>query len=380
MEKKKKILYIDDDAFMQVFFEGYFSTYFAVLVKNTAEEAWSVLTSGYRPDAIILDLNLPKKSGGELLQALKKHSALRHIPTIVLSANNDSTTRINMLKEGAVDYLCKPFNPEELLVRLEKLLPARQAATAPEKKSPNGKHWRKRAFDVVFSATLLLLLSPVLLLIALLIKIESKGPVLYISKRIGKNYKTFDFYKFRSMYQNADQLVHKLKAQNQYARGKAVQELAPVCGVCAKSHKALLATNGKWVCEHYLQAKSEAEGTFLKVENDPRVSRLGAFLRKTSLDELPQLFNVLKGDMSLVGNRPLPPYEAEHLTSDEAVARFKAPAGITGLWQVTKRGKKEMSAQERIDLDNQYALQYSFRKDLLILLKTIPALLQKEAV
>lgn len=116
---------------------------------------------------------------------------------------------------------------------------------------------------------------------------------------------------------------------------------------------------------------------FFKIQNDPRITRFGKFLRNTSLDEIPQLINVLKGDMSLVGNRPLPLYEAEKLTKDQIAWRFLAPAGITGLWQVTKRGRSEMSEDERIQLDMQYAMNNSFLYDIKILLSTIPALLQK---
>jgi lipopolysaccharide/colanic/teichoic acid biosynthesis glycosyltransferase len=103
-------------------------------------------------------------------------------------------------------------------------------------------------------------------------------------------------------------------------------------------------------------------------------------LRNTSLDEIPQLFNVLIGDMSLVGNRPLPLYEAEKLTNDQIAWRFLAPAGITGLWQVTKRGKDNMSPEERIALDMEYAMKNSFWLDAKIILSTIPALFQKEKV
>ena len=102
-------------------------------------------------------------------------------------------------------------------------------------------------------------------------------------------------------------------------------------------------------------------------------------MRSTSLDELPQLINVLKGEMSLVGNRPLPLYEAEKLTSDDAALRFMAPAGLTGLWQVTKRGRKgEMSESERIELEKTYAKEHTFAKDVKLILKTFPALLQNQ--
>jgi lipopolysaccharide/colanic/teichoic acid biosynthesis glycosyltransferase len=107
---------------------------------------------------------------------------------------------------------------------------------------------------------------------------------------------------------------------------------------------------------------------------------LGNFLRNSSLDELPQLFNILRGDMSVVGNRPLPVYEAEMLTSNEWSMRFLGPAGLTGLWQISKRGKEDMSERERKKLDNFYAQKYSFWLDVKIIIGTVPALFQKEKV
>lgn len=131
----------------------------------------------------------------------------------------------------------------------------------------------------------------------------------------------------------------------------------------------------------YANEEGNAKGaSFVKIKNDPRITRLGAFLRSSSIDELPQFFNILKGDMSIVGNRPLPVYEAEMLTSNEWAMRFLGPAGLTGLWQVTKRGKDDMSERERKKLDNFYAQNYSLLLDLKIILGTIPALFQKEKV
>ena len=117
------------------------------------------------------------------------------------------------------------------------------------------------------------------------------------------------------------------------------------------------------------------------MENDPRITKVGRFIRKYSIDELPQLINILKGDMSIVGNRPLPLYEAELLTSDEHIDRFMGPAGLTGLWQVEKRGEAgKLSAEERKQLDIKYAKTFSFWSDIKIILKTVTAFIQKENV
>ena len=128
------------------------------------------------------------------------------------------------------------------------------------------------------------------------------------------------------------------------------------------------------------EENKDNKSAFVKFKNDPRITRVGSFLRKTSIDELPQLINVLIGDMSLVGNRPLPLYEAEQLTTNEWSTRFLGPAGLTGLRQISKRGQDDMSERERKELDNYYASNYSIFLDMKIILKTIPALIQKENV
>jgi len=201
----------------------------------------------------------------------------------------------------------------------------------------------KRSFDILVSLTALMLLSPVFILVALAIRIESKGPIFYISKRAGRGYKIFDFFKFRTMFTGADSRVQELSHLNQYAEDES------------------------------------KEPTFFKFNNDPRVTKVGEFLRNTSLDELPQLLNVLLGDMSLVGNRPLPLYEAATLTTDQCAQRFLAPAGMTGLWQIKKRGREDMSVEERISLDIDYANKYNFMYDLWIMANTPSAIIQKSS-
>jgi lipopolysaccharide/colanic/teichoic acid biosynthesis glycosyltransferase len=202
----------------------------------------------------------------------------------------------------------------------------------------------KRAFDIVFSTVLLIILSPLFLVIAILIKLESKGPVFYVSHRAGSGYKIFKFYKFRTMKLNAEKDLEKLLPLNKY--------------------------HG-WREDDFL---------FFKIDKDPRVTKFGNILRKTCLDELPQLINVLIGDMSMVGNRPLPLYEAERLTKDQFAKRFLAPAGITGLWQISKRDSSDFQEDYRMDLDLKYANQSSFWFDIKIIIKTIPIIFQGGAL
>jgi lipopolysaccharide/colanic/teichoic acid biosynthesis glycosyltransferase len=246
----------------------------------------------------------------------------------------------------------------------------------------------KRLFDFVASATAILFLLPFFLIIALLIKKDSKGPIFYISKRVGQGFQIFDFYKFRTMIPDADKKLKDISHLNQYAsnrNGPTEVAVGELCASCASEGIPCafpLFTDKGFVCEKLLMERENNQSeSFNKFTNDPRVTKLGHFLRNTSIDELPQLFNVLKGDMSIVGNRPLPLYEAEKLTTNEISQRFIAPAGITGLWQVKKRGRStEMSPEERMQLDNDYAKHYNWWFDLKIILMTIPALLQKENV
>jgi lipopolysaccharide/colanic/teichoic acid biosynthesis glycosyltransferase len=283
---------------------------------------------------------------------LKELTRARAIPVFIYTSKFDQAAKQKALGLGADDYhygsISTGFYKRIEFVKKIKAY-KKQRGTKPYvsqaiEEVPQVKLWSlKRAFDIAVSATALFLLSPLLLLIALIIKLESRGPIFYISKRAGTGYQIFNFYKFRSMRVGADKELQKLSHLNQYNA-------------------------------------NASNGVFFKIKDDPRITRFGNFLRKTSLDEIPQLFNVLIGDMSLVGNRPLPLYEAEKLTKDQIAWRFLAPAGITGLWQITKRGKDDMSEEERIALDMEYAMKNSFWLDLRIMLKTIPALLQKEKV
>ena len=241
----------------------------------------------------------------------------------------------------------------------------------------------KRTFDIVCSLAAIIILSPLLIVTWLAIRLESKGDAVYRSKRVGSNYQIFDFYKFRSMYSDADKRLVEFKKLNQYAQEELTEQESKTSST--RLHKAdvvLFADDAITSEKEYIAAKrQERSNAFVKFENDPRITKIGKIIRKYSIDELPQLFNILKGDMSVVGNRPLPLYEAELLTSDEYIHRFMAPAGLTGLWQVEKRGEAgKLSAEERKMLDIRYANEFSFLMDVKIIFKTFTAFIQKENV
>ena len=188
----------------------------------------------------------------------------------------------------------------------------------------------KRALDIVAASLAVIAFSPLFLLTALAIKLDSPGPVFFKQTRVGKWGVTFGCYKFRSMYVDAERRKAELMAAN------------------------------------------EADGPVFKMKHDPRVTRVGRIIRKLSIDELPQLINVLKGEMSLVGPRPPVPKEVAQYTAEQ-MRRLDAVPGITGLQQVS--GRSDLSFRRWVELDLEYINQQSFLKDVEILLKTVPAVI-----
>lgn len=218
-------------------------------------------------------------------------------------------------------------------------------ATAPARPAPgdveiaeakcNGIYLKygKRVIDLVGATFALILFSPLILLFAILVKLDSDGPVFYKAKRLGKGGKAFNFYKMRSMYTGAH-----------------------------RSRSSLMHLN-------------QVEGPVFKLFNDPRITRVGRFMRKTSIDELPQLYNVLKGDMSLVGPRPPIPEEVEKYEPWQ-LRRLSLKPGITCLWQIS--GRSRLGFDEWMRLDMEYINNQSCWMDMRILLRTIPAVLMRE--
>jgi lipopolysaccharide/colanic/teichoic acid biosynthesis glycosyltransferase len=395
---------------INILYIGSFPEYFQVTNENknivliTMEnsiKAINYLNANNLVDAIICDYNLPGNNGLYLHDWLRGDLKYIHIPFILLSKEfNNKIYKLSGKKKVDDYYVTTVSSPNQIINRIEFLCNNKESLENSKIQKTNEEVFKmpvsKRLFDIAVASSVLLLASPFLLLIILAIRLESKGKVYYISKRVGR--KTFDFYKLRSMRTGSDTLLKNLaKEKNQYkSEAKSSDDLLhTTCPKCShlpegETCSPVMYIDTYQICDYwYGFQKNEASknnSTFVKILDDPRVTKVGKFIRNTSIDELPQLINVLKGDMSIVGNRPLPVYEAELLTKDHISKRFLAPAGITGLWQVELRGNGgNMSETERMRLDNEYANHfkgnnYSFWYDVKLILRTVPALLQKSSV
>lgn len=243
------------------------------------------------PEIILLEVD----ENGEcfsLIERLKSNFLFNGLIIVLISLSNDKALKLKAMQLKVHDFYIYPFLISDLRERLNflvkfKLIKPKLIEISKEVDIKYRVPFGKRLMDLFVSCSMILVLSPVMLVIVIAIKLGSKGPVIYKSKRVGTGYNVFDFYKFRSMRTDADKLLAELSTQNQYANEDGGTKAA-----------------------------------FVKIKDDPRVTKLGKFLRNSSLDELPQLFNILLGNMSLVGNRPLPVYEAEMLTSNEWSMRY----------------------------------------------------------
>jgi lipopolysaccharide/colanic/teichoic acid biosynthesis glycosyltransferase len=356
-------------------------------------ESWE--TQSLNIVAIISYTEVIAPNGVSILEALVKKKNIQIPFFIICHKLNEKIVQI-ALQAGVSEVFQMPINITKLETRINfiidhfELLKNKSVETRidmPPYKTALGK----RLFDIVFSGIALVLLAPVFILVTICIQLEQKGPVFYYAFRVGRGYHIFKFYKFRSMFSNSDKRLGEFMHLNQYSKSTinssnqkkwSADELCQECRTVGIACQFPIYSDTLHICEkEYLSLnKLEGEATFIKIHNDPRMTKVGKFIRKTSIDELPQLWNVLMGDMSIVGNRPLPLYEAEKLTTDKYALRFIAPAGITGLWQVEKRGKSKMSEKERLMLDNSYAEKNSFFSDIMLIIRTIPAVFQKADV
>ena len=403
---KLKILYIGNDpSSIGLFLD---SGFFDVTVKENGLAAMNWLTSNtfrifdldkepkpvtlikenQQIDAILCEYLLPGINGLALYHKLKLNKAYQKTPFIVLSLIRDYNLKQEALLFGVDDFYHKNLDAENIFNRIHSLIKLKNDYVPVNLNihdkdiSPYQTPFPKRLFDLTLATLALLILSPLMLITVLAIRLESKGKVYYFSKRVGANYNIFNFYKFRSMYPDADKRLKEVEHLNQYIN-ESVEEKCVECSKLpeGKTCSPLVYYDGEEICERLANKRKNARKAFLKIKNDPRITKVGKIIRMTSIDELPQLFNIFKGDMSIVGNRPLPLNEAEALTKKKWSRRFRAPAGLTGLWQVEKRGRSGiMSEEERFALDNYYAEHNSFWGDIKIIFRTFTALIQKENV
>jgi lipopolysaccharide/colanic/teichoic acid biosynthesis glycosyltransferase len=328
-----------------------------------------VATDGYegleklnrrQPDLVVLDVMMPGMDGFETYDRMKDRTSA---PIMFLSAKSDLASVARGIGSGGVDYIPKPFSPRQLIAGVERNL--NTAAESKSSEAPDDETiltsqqrptWRrnlyfaaKRAFDFSVAATALVLLLPLFLLLGVLIKLDTAGPAIFKQTRMGARRRKdgdrelwetvpFTFYKLRTMQNNADSTPHK-----DFVKALIMKDTAGMAAI-----------------------QGEENGT-KKLVNDTRVTKFGRFLRKSSLDELPQLWNVVKGDMSLVGPRPPIPYELE-VYEPWHRRRFQATQGITGFWQVEARSSVEFDDIVRLDI--WYAEHQSLWMDIKLMLKT----------
>ncbi len=349
LAKEKRLLYVGDSAdITKATIPGLPENYLLISCTSFKEIAKSLSHRSRMPEAIVIDLDLvPFFRLLPLLDRLLANEQYKILPIIGLKGDFSAAEKKQIRAIGFDDCFCKLTDWDVIRKRVDFLNKFKQKlfahGTNASRDEPFEIPTSKRIFDIVVATSALLFLSPLFVLVAIWIKLESGGPIFYTSKRVGTGYQTFNFIKFRSMFVGSDASLLALAHHNSY--------------------EVNLSDNNK-------------SPTFFKIKSDPRVTNVGRFIRKTSIDELPQLINVLRGEMSIVGNRPLPLYEASKLTCDDWAKRFLAPAGLTGLWQVDRRGKDNIGAEERIRLDMNYADNYSFWMDFKIILRTLPAMKQ----
>jgi len=400
MERAIKILYVGSS--FENLLELQADPRISITNETNTLETVKYLQKGNLPDAILCEAVLSGGDGLNVHEIIRNNPEYNLISFILLTYEFKEELFKTAFQNRVDDFFVYPL-PEvnKMVSRIEFLKEFRKKAIVPVSANEPRKieyimPFSKRVFDILVASSAMVVLSPLLFFVVLAIRLESKGKVYYTSKRVGRE--PFDFYKLRSMKVGADKELSKLaKDNNQYASASQQSDIdfSMPCPRCTKlpngdTCSPVLHIGPHKICDFWYHSQkkevAKSKSAFIKIVNDPRITKVGKIIRNTSIDELPQLINVIKGDMSIVGNRPLPVYEAEQLTQDVMSKRFLAPAGITGLWQVELRGRGGvMSEDERKRLDNEYADHfvngnYSFWYDVKLILRTVPALFQKDTV
>ncbi|MCC6904764.1 MAG: sugar transferase [Anaerolineae bacterium] len=343
-----RILVIDDDSLlrnmieMSLMIDGH-------NVRTAVNGAEGIrMAEEWRPDLVLLDVMMPGMSGFETLSRLREIDAVSNTPILMLTAKGGIDDKTIGFKSGADDYIVKPFDDTELKLRIAAHIRRYQLSSERDRYVPSqvvrvpillqrrrsgmfksGYQIAKRLFDIMASLLVMPVALPLMALVTLAILIESPGPVFFLQQRTGQNGRRFQMLKFRTMVPNAEALKEKYAHLN------------------------------------------ELTWPDFKITNDPRMTRIGKFLRRSSLDEVPQIFNILKGDMSLVGPRPTS-FSADtyQLWQTE---RLEVRPGLTGLWQV--KGRSDIDFVERVELDIEYVERQSWQLDMYILWQTAAAVI-----
>lgn len=348
LQQRKRILVVDDDPSMCKLIRMTLAREnYEVETRNDAESALELIED-WKPDLILLDIMMPGLDGISALKRFRQAMNTVNVPIILLTALGDIGNKTEGFTHGADDYIVKPFNPPELLLRVGAHIRRYHYSSENVRFQPayavrvpivlhrqhsglfrNSYQVSKRIFDLVTSIIALPFALVLMLIIALLIAIDSPGPIVFSQDRTGVNGRRFRMYKFRTMVRDAEEIKERYRDLN------------------------------------------ELSWPDFKITKDPRVTRMGRFLRKTSLDELPQLFNIIKGDMSLVGPRPTS-FSAETYDLWQT-ERLEVRPGLTGLWQIA--GRADIDFDERVEMDIDYIERQSWQLDLFILFRTVTAVL-----
>jgi lipopolysaccharide/colanic/teichoic acid biosynthesis glycosyltransferase/CheY-like chemotaxis protein len=349
MFDEKKILIVDDDKdFCKLLVLGLRKEGYSLRTANNGHDAIEIVRL-WQPDLIVLDIMMPTISGYDVAKKLQTNAATAEIPIIMLTAKASFDDEMEGLESGAIDYITKPVDMKRLRYRIqsqlrhnsrirqENVYRTEQIIPLPVVSGYRKSgifRWTYRVTKRMFDFTIALLAMPfalpILAIIALAVRLDSPGPIFFVQQRTGRNGNRFGMFKFRTMDKDAEALKQKYMHLN------------------------------------------ELTWPDFKITDDPRVTKVGRFLRRSSLDELPQLLNVLKGDMSIVGPRPTSfdssTYDLWH------TERLETVPGLTGLWQVV--GRAGIDFDDRVELDIQYIERQCWALDLHIMYRTFAAVIE----
>jgi len=355
---KRKILYVHDPRQKRSLIAKARSHKLQIIQAMDDSEAVSALQNGAPPCAVVCDLPLQDLDLESFIDSLRSTGNDSGLPVILLAGHWSAEHKVRAQRAGATACLEGPLSIDviEEELGLDFGSNGRDSVAMRIRPVPFGK----RLFDLAVAGALLFVLSPLILLVALQIKITSRGPAIVGHKRLGMGYHLFNLYRFRTRPLDSSAGASMPKKLHLSSSNSLFNIHCPDCIRAQQACSPLYVHNGDIICENQLVSRSGGIFETTEAAADAEPTRLGRFLERTGLAGVPQLVNVLKGDLSLVGIRPLSPDEAAMLSPAEWRVRFLAPAGLVGIWRIAER-------QELAMPDIVYAESRSFKRDLAIL-------------